>query len=109
MSDCPLAETAFDHGLRRQVIVRGVLTDIFHDLIREACGNTFLADELARLRTLFRTFRDVTWDLELARRDFHRIAVEAKEHLAITDALIAADAKAAVSAMTAHMRSGVTY
>ena len=41
-----------------------------------------------RLQTLFRTFRDVTWDLELARRDFHRIAVEAIEHLAITDALL---------------------
>jgi DNA-binding GntR family transcriptional regulator len=86
-----------------------VLDDKLHELIREACGNSFLAEELARLRTLFRTFRDVTWDLELARRDFHRIAVEAREHLAITDALIARDPKAAFRAMTAHMRSGVTY
>ena len=85
------------------------LDNTFHDLIRESCGNAFLADELARLRTLFRTFRDVTWDLELARRDFHRVAVEAREHLAITDALLASDPKAAVRAMTAHMRSGVTY
>jgi DNA-binding FadR family transcriptional regulator len=46
---------------------------------------------------------------ELARRDFHRLAVEAKEHLAITDALLAEDPKAAVRAMTAHMRSGLTY
>ncbi|WP_439621589.1 GntR family transcriptional regulator [Gemmata sp.] len=80
-----------------------------HDLIREACGNRFLAAELERLRTLFRTFRDVTWDLEVARRDFHRIAIEAAEHLAITDALRARDARAAVAAMTAHMRSGVMY
>jgi DNA-binding GntR family transcriptional regulator len=85
------------------------LDDRLHELIRTACGNAFLAEELARLRTLFRTFRDVTWDLELARQDFHRIAVEAREHLAILDALIARDPKASVRAMTAHMRSGVTY
>jgi DNA-binding GntR family transcriptional regulator len=85
------------------------LDNTLHDLIREASGNAFLAEELARLRTLFRTFRDVTWDLEIARRDFHRIAIEAREHLAITDALMAGDAKAAVRAMAAHMRSGVTY
>jgi DNA-binding GntR family transcriptional regulator len=86
-----------------------LLDDRLHDLIRETCGNGFLAAEIDRLRTLFRTFRDVTWDLELARSDFHRIAVEAKEHLAITDGLLAADQKAAVRAMTAHMRSGVMY
>src|SRR5262245_51341843 len=51
------------------------LDNRLHDLIREACGNAFLASELARLKTLFRTFRDVTWDIEVARRDFHRIAV----------------------------------
>jgi DNA-binding GntR family transcriptional regulator len=80
-----------------------------HDLVRESCGNGFLAAELARLKTLFRTFRDVTWDLELARRDFHRIAVEAREHLAITDALLGRDGRAAARAMAAHIRSGVTY
>jgi DNA-binding GntR family transcriptional regulator len=85
------------------------LDNRLHDLIRESCGNSFLVAELARLRTLFRTFRDVTWDLELARRDFHRIAVEAREHLAITGALLAGDANAATRAMAAHIRSGVTY
>jgi DNA-binding GntR family transcriptional regulator len=80
-----------------------------HELIRESCGNAFLAAELARLRILFRTFRDVTWDLELARHDFHRLAVEAREHLAITEALLAADPKSATRAMAAHIRSGVTY
>lgn len=85
------------------------LDNRLHDLIRETCGNAFLAAELERLRTLFRTFRDVTWDLELARSDFHRVAVEAREHLAITDALLAGDQKAAVRAMTAHMQSGVRY
>ncbi len=85
------------------------LDNQLHDLIHAASGNAFLAAELDRLRTLFRTFRDVTWELELARRDFHRIAIEATEHLAITDALVAGDARAAVGAMTAHMRSGLTY
>ena len=85
------------------------LDNRLHDLVRESCGNAFLAAELERMRTLFRTFRDVTWDLELARRDFHRIAVECREHLAITDALVEGNAKAAVGAMAAHMRSGLTY
>ena len=51
----------------------------------------------------------MTWDLEEARSDFHRIGVEAVEHLAITGALSARDSRAAVRAMTAHIRSGVTY
>ena len=85
------------------------LDDRLHDLVRESCGNAFLTEELNRLQTLFRTFRDVTWDLELARRDYHRIAVEAVEHLAICTAILAGDARAAARAMTAHIRSGVTY
>ena len=32
-----------------------------HDLIASSCGNTFLANELGRLKTLFRAFRDVAW------------------------------------------------
>lgn len=85
------------------------LDDELHGLVRESCGNAFLTEELNRLQTLFRTFRDVTWDLELARHDYHRIGVEAAEHLAITSALLASDAKAATRAMAAHIRSGVTY
>lgn len=85
------------------------LDNRLHDLIRESCGNAFLTDELNRLQTLFQTFRDVTWDLELARRDYHRIGVEAAEHLAITTALQAGDAKAASRAMAIHIRSGLTY
>ncbi|QJX00656.1 GntR family transcriptional regulator [Frigoriglobus tundricola] len=80
-----------------------------HDLICESCGNGFLRSELTRLRTLYQAFRDVTWDLEQDRSDFHRIGVEAAEHLAITAALLARDPKAAVRAMTAHIRSGVKY
>src|SRR5438094_6037561 len=45
MPDCPLAETAFDHGLRRQVIVRAVLTDIFHGNLR--AGQRLVTDSLA--------------------------------------------------------------
>lgn len=85
------------------------LDNTLHDLICTSCGNGFLQSELTRLRTLYQAFRDVTWDLEEARSDFHRIGVEAGEHLAITAALLDRDARAAVRAMTAHIRSGVTY
>jgi DNA-binding GntR family transcriptional regulator len=85
------------------------LDNALHGLICTSCGNGFLQSELTRLRTLYQAFRDVTWDLEEARSDFHRIAVEAGEHLAITAALFDRDARAAVRAMTAHIRSGVTY
>ena len=85
------------------------LDDRLHDLVRESCGNAFLAAELNRLQTLFRTFRDVTWDLELARRDFHRIAVEATNTWRSPTRCSAGDARAAARAMTAHIRSGVTY
>jgi len=85
------------------------LDNTLHEFICANCGNGFLQSELARLRTLYQAFRDVTWDLEEARSDFHRIGVEAQEHLAITTALLARDPRAAVRAMTAHIRSGMTY
>jgi DNA-binding GntR family transcriptional regulator len=85
------------------------LDNTLHDFICASCGNGFLQSELRRLRTLYQAFRDVTWDLEEARSDFHRIGVEAGEHLAITAALLVRDARAASRAMTAHIRSGVTY
>lgn len=91
------------------VVVARDLDNGLHDFICASCGNGFLQSELTRLRTLYRAFRDVTWDLEEARSDFHRIAVEAGEHLAITDALQGRDPRAAVRAMTAHIRSGVKY
>lgn len=85
------------------------LDNTLHDFICASSGNGFLQSELTRLRTLYQAFRDVTWDLEEARSDFHRIGVEAREHLAITSALLARDARSAVRAMTTHIRSGVTY
>src|SRR5439155_17551194 len=33
-----------------------------HDLIAESCGNAFLANEISRLKILFRAFRDVAWE-----------------------------------------------
>lgn len=80
-----------------------------HDLIAASCGNTFLAAELSRLKILFRAFRDVAWEQEVARDDFHRIAVEAAEHLAVIVGLMAADRKGAARAMAEHVRSTERY
>ena len=80
-----------------------------HDLIAESCGNAFLAKELSRLKILFRAFRDVSWEREEARNDPHRLAEEAREHLAIVEALLAGDARAAARAMARHIRSGARY
>lgn len=80
-----------------------------HDLIAESCGNSFLAKELGRLKILFRAFRDVAWEHDEARNDFHRLAEEGREHLAIVEGLLAGDARAAARAMGRHIRSGVKY
>ena len=80
-----------------------------HDLIADSCGNAFLAQEIARLKALFRAFRDVAWERSAERNDFHRLAEEAREHLAIVEALLAGDAKTAARAMARHIRSGARY
>jgi DNA-binding GntR family transcriptional regulator len=80
-----------------------------HDLIADSCGNAFLRKELGRLKTLFRAFRDVAWERDEARNDSHRLAEEGREHLAIVEALLAGDAKAAARAMAHHIRSGARY
>jgi DNA-binding GntR family transcriptional regulator len=80
-----------------------------HDLIAESCGNAFLAKELSRLKILFRAFRDVAWEHDEARNDYHRIAEEGGEHLAIVEALLAGDARGAARAMARHIRSGARY
>jgi DNA-binding GntR family transcriptional regulator len=80
-----------------------------HDLIADSCGNGFLRKELGRLKTLFRAFRDVAWERDEARNDSHRLAEEGREHLAIVEALLAGDAKAAARAMAHHIRSGARY
>ena len=80
-----------------------------HDLIAESCGNRFLAKELGRLKLLFRALRDVAWEWEQANCDRHRFAEEAREHLAIVEALLAGDARAASHAMARHIRAGAKY
>jgi len=80
-----------------------------HDLIADSSGNGFLAKEIGRLKTLFRAFRDVAWEHDQARNDFHRLAEESGEHLAIVQALLDNDARAASKAMARHIRSGYKY
>jgi DNA-binding GntR family transcriptional regulator len=80
-----------------------------HDLIAGSCGNLFLVRELSRLKTLFRAFRDASWEFVEARNDYRRLAMEAREHLAIVEALIACDRAAAVRTMARHIRSGLRY
>jgi DNA-binding GntR family transcriptional regulator len=80
-----------------------------HDLIAASCGNAFLAQELDRLKLLFRVFRDCAWQEEEARHDYRRLADEASEHLAIVEALIAKDAQRAAKAMAQHIRAGARY
>jgi DNA-binding GntR family transcriptional regulator len=85
------------------------LDDRLHDLIAASCGNRFLGRELSRLKILFRAFRDMAWAYEEMRSDFRRLAGEAKEHLAIVDALLAENAREAARAMARHIRSGFKY
>jgi DNA-binding GntR family transcriptional regulator len=80
-----------------------------HDVIAESCGNALLAKELGRLKALFRAFRDVAWEDYGARNDYRRLAEESREHLAIVEALRAADGRAAARAMARHLRSGARY
>src|SRR5204862_189142 len=71
--------------------------------------NTFLGKELGRLKILFRAFRDVAWEHDDARNDYHRLAEEAGEHLAIVEGLLAGDPRTASRAMARHIRSGLKY
>jgi DNA-binding GntR family transcriptional regulator len=80
-----------------------------HDLVAGSCGNAFLAKELSRLKILFRAFRDISWEQAEARNDYRRIAAEAREHLAIVQALEAGDALQAARAMSQHIRAGARY
>jgi DNA-binding GntR family transcriptional regulator len=80
-----------------------------HDLIALSCGNGFLGKEIARLKTLFRAFRDLAWEHDTSQNDFRRVAEETGEHLAIVEALLAGDRRGAVRAMSYHIRSGGRY
>lgn len=80
-----------------------------HDLIADSSGNAFLAKEISRLKILFRAFRDVAWQHDEARHDYHRLTEEAREHLEIVEALRNGDASAARRAMAHHIHSGLRY
>jgi DNA-binding GntR family transcriptional regulator len=80
-----------------------------HDTIARSCGNVLLAKEIGRLTILFRAFRDLAWECEAARNDSRRLAFEAREHLAIVEALRAGDRRLASRAMARHIRSGMKY
>lgn len=80
-----------------------------HDLIAASCSNRYLAQEIGRLKILFRAFRDVAWEREEARNDPHRIVIEAREHLGIVEALIAGGAQLAARCMGQHIASGARY
>jgi DNA-binding GntR family transcriptional regulator len=80
-----------------------------HDQIAATCGNAFLAQELSRLKTLFRAFRDVAWAHDEARHDYHRLVEESGEHLAIVEALAAGNDREASLAMARHIMAGARY
>jgi DNA-binding FadR family transcriptional regulator len=61
------------------------------------------------LKNLFRAFRDAAWDHSASRNDYHRLAAEALEHLAIVEALLRNDRAGAVRAMARHIASGMAY
>jgi DNA-binding GntR family transcriptional regulator len=80
-----------------------------HDLIAGRCGNAFLAHELGRLKMLFRAFRDAAWDRSQSRNEYHRLASESHEHMAIVQGLLRGDRPGAVRAMAKHIASGMKY
>jgi DNA-binding GntR family transcriptional regulator len=93
----------------RRIVKARAIDSRLHDLIAAGSGNAFLVHELGRLKNLFRAFRDAAWDRSESRRDYHRLDAEAREHLAIVEALIAVDRSRAVRSMARHIVSGMTY
>jgi DNA-binding GntR family transcriptional regulator len=80
-----------------------------HDLIVDSCANAFLAQELNRLKTFFRAFRDLAWEQHASGVVAHRLVEESHEHLAIVEALESNNPKAASRAMAHHIRTGGKY
>ncbi|MEM8948616.1 MAG: GntR family transcriptional regulator [Pseudomonadota bacterium] len=71
--------------------------DRLHGLIAEASGNVVLSRTIQSARTPARLF-------ELT-NPFERVAVDSNEHLAILDAAVQGDGKAASRAMQQHLRN----
>jgi DNA-binding GntR family transcriptional regulator len=80
-----------------------------HDRISGSSGNAFLANELSRLKILFRALRDVSWKHDEARNNSRRITEESREHLAIVEGLLAGDRREAALAMSRHIMAGARY
>jgi DNA-binding GntR family transcriptional regulator len=80
-----------------------------HDLIAASCRNEFLRKELGRLTILFRAFRDVTYARGESRFSSGRFEAETDEHLTIVESLLKEDRKAAVRAMSRHIRTSVEH
>lgn len=85
----------------------GAVDSRLHDMVAASCRNSFLANEIGRLKILFRAFRDVTYARDETRFASGRFEAEAREHLAIVEALLAEDRRAAVQAMSRHIRTSV--
>lgn len=86
-----------------------VLDSRLHDLVAASCDNNFLANELGRLKILFRAFRDVAYAHDSSRIASGRFVDEAREHLAIVEALAAGDRGAASRAMSRHILTSVEH
>lgn len=82
---------------QHQVEEHWAADDRLHGLIAEASGNVVLARTIQSARTPARLF-------ELT-NPFERVAVDSKEHLAILDAAVQGDGKAASRAMQNHLRN----
>jgi DNA-binding GntR family transcriptional regulator len=78
-----------------------------HDLIIASCDNAYLAQQLDRLKFLFRTFRNLYWEQLDWHRDFRRVMREAQEHLGIVEALLAGRGRDSALLMARHIRNGV--
>jgi DNA-binding GntR family transcriptional regulator len=80
-----------------------------HDLIASSSGNQLLANELGRLKILFRVCRDMIYTYDTTRITSGRFLSEAGEHLAIVEALLACDRSAAVRAMSYHILKSLQH
>ncbi len=94
---------------KKNILRARKLDSQLHDTIAAHCGNEFLSRELQRLSKLFRSFRDASWIESESREDCDRLTEEAKEHAAITSALIARDKKKAVLEMGRHISASSKY
>ena len=85
------------------------LDNTLHDLIARECGNIFLKEEMDRLKLLYRAFRDSAYEQEGSLNNYLRKDVEAREHLAIVEAMQSRDRRASVRAMSRHVLSALKY